>query len=249
VSSQGKKGDAAADIMVTVAHAPGAALKCEKNDAPGGCSAPEHWWVQVKFGMTDELGKVFALDDTEPLKEYLVLAASPKAKTKHADRVNVSDATMSVRVPAAMPYSFVQSLLMITGSAGIHRLEFAVVPAADGGEQLLPVPLPLDEAPVLVDDPKAAPPEVRIALIADAKTGACTRRFGRTMLADGAVGDAQLLTNLKDVHADRVRIGRPETPCIIDAAAGVPWQAVVGVIDACHAAGVPVQFAAASSKK
>jgi biopolymer transport protein ExbD len=242
VSSQGKKGETT-DIVLTCAHATGA-VPCEKNAAPGGCSAAEHWRVHVKFGGTDAPGKAFALADTELLKNELEMAASPKAKTKHADRVNLSDATMSIRVPAAMPYAIVQSLLTITACSGIHRLEFAVVPAADAAEVRLPVPLPTDEQIVLVDDPKTAPEDLRVVLTADAKTGASTPRFGRTVVRD----NQQLEALIKDAHADRVRIGQPK-PCIIDAAAGVPWQAVVNVIDACHAAGVRVEFAAPRLKK
>lgn len=245
VSSQGKKAEAA-DIVLTVAHAPGGGAKCEKNDAPGGCSAAEHWQVEVRLGgKADAPGNTFALTDGEALKRELVMAASPKAKTKHTDRVNLSDATLSIRVPVAMPYSLVQRVLLTAGSAGIHRLEFAVVPAADAPEQRLPVPLPLNENPVLVDDPKAAPPEVRVLLFADEKTGACTRTFGRTVVRD----DKQLGALIKDACADRARLGFDKTPCIVDAAAGVPWQAVVGVIDACHAVGVRVEFSAASVKK
>ncbi len=238
VSTQSKAAEAV-DIVLSLRHAPGGDAKCEKD---GACEAAGHWQAEVKLGAkADAPPKTFALSDKDELKKHLEWAASPKARTKHADRVNVSDATLSLRVPAATAYPLVQGLLMTAVSAGIHRVEFAVVPAADSPEQRLPVPFPTDEGAQLTDDP--APPELRIALIVDGTTGKCLRLFGRAKLADGEAGDRELRAKLKEATAAK------KLPAMIDAGAGVPWQAVVGVIDACRATGVEAQFANPDAKK
>src|SRR5262245_258988 len=55
--------------------------------------------------------------------------------------------------------------------------------------------------------------EIRVALFWDAANQRTVRRLGRTVVRD----DAHLRSMLADAHADCVRIGHPETPCIVDA--------------------------------
>lgn len=239
VSKEGKPGDAV-DVVLAVVHAPSGGLKCDKR----ACESPQHWQAEVRLGAnTEELPKTFAVGATEDLRKHLEWAASPKARTKHADRVNVSDAKLSIRVPAVTPWPIVGSLLETAARAGIHDVGFVVVPAPAAPELLLPVPLPTDSGAVIGGDPKAAPQELRIALIADRNTGACVRMFDRTRIVDGEAGDADLRTKLKEATATK------RGPAIIDAANGVEWQAVVSVIDACRAAGVEVHLAAWANPK
>src|SRR5262245_49494738 len=55
--------------------------------------------------------------------------------------------------------------------------------------------------------------EIRVMMLYDEANKQTTRHFGRTVVRD----DAQLETLIKEAYEDRVRIGHPETPCIIDA--------------------------------
>jgi biopolymer transport protein ExbD len=83
--------------------------------------------------------------------------------------------------------------------------------------------------------------EIRVALFWDAGNHRTVRQLGRTVVHD----DNELRALLADAHADCVRIGHPEVPCIVDAAEQVPWQDVVGVIDLARSEGVDrILFAA-----
>jgi biopolymer transport protein ExbD len=83
--------------------------------------------------------------------------------------------------------------------------------------------------------------EIRVALFYDPNTKETTRQFGKTTIRD----DAQLQDLIKLQYADRVRLGRPETPVIIDAAELVPWKHVVNVVNLAKREGVDkIEFAA-----
>jgi biopolymer transport protein ExbD len=69
--------------------------------------------------------------------------------------------------------------------------------------------------------------EIRVALFWDEANHATVRQFGKTMIRD----DTQLQSLIRDSYGDWVRLGRPETPVIIDAAGQVPWHEVVNVIN------------------
>ena len=69
--------------------------------------------------------------------------------------------------------------------------------------------------------------EIRVAIFWDEARGASVRQFGRTVIQD----DKQLQGLIRDAYADAVRINRPETPVIIDAAEMVPWNEVVIVVN------------------
>ena len=82
--------------------------------------------------------------------------------------------------------------------------------------------------------------EIRVAMFWDDANKQTTRQFGRTIIHD----DAQLQTLIHEAYADRVKIGHPETPCIIDAGGLVPWEHVVNVIDLAKRAGIEkIEFA------
>jgi biopolymer transport protein ExbD len=69
--------------------------------------------------------------------------------------------------------------------------------------------------------------EIRVALFWDDAQKATTRFFGKNAIRD----DEHLQALIREAHAGWVRLGKPETPVIIDAAQMVPWQEVIGVIN------------------
>jgi biopolymer transport protein ExbD len=238
VSTQGKAAEGV-DIVLAVVHAPAGGVKCDRR----ACASPLHWQAEVRLGANaEELPKAFAVGASEELRKHLEWAASPKARTKHASQVNVSDAKLSIRVPAMAPWPIVGDLLETAARAGIHDVGFVVVNAPAASELRLLVPLPTGAAVQVVDGAKAAPQDVRIALFVDRSTGTCVRMVDRSKIAEGEAGDAELRTKLKEAATKKV-------PAIIDAANGVEWQAVVSVIDACQAAGVEVHFTAWANPK
>jgi biopolymer transport protein ExbD len=83
--------------------------------------------------------------------------------------------------------------------------------------------------------------EIRVMMVYDEAARQLTRRFGRTEIQN----DVQLLGLIKDAYADRLRIGHPETPCIIDAGETVPWKDVVNVMNLAKIAEInKIEFAA-----
>ena len=83
--------------------------------------------------------------------------------------------------------------------------------------------------------------EIRVALFWDDKTKETVRQFGKNIIRD----DAHLQSLIKDAYADRVRLGQPETPVIIDAAEMVPWKHVVNVVNLAKRENVDkIEFAA-----
>jgi len=83
--------------------------------------------------------------------------------------------------------------------------------------------------------------EIRVALFWDDATKTVIRQFGKTMIRD----DNQLQALIRDSYAGMVKLGRPETPVIIDAAEMVPWHHVVNVVNLAKREGVDkIEFAA-----
>ena len=83
--------------------------------------------------------------------------------------------------------------------------------------------------------------EIRVALFWDDASKTVIRQFGKTIIRD----DNQLQALIRDSYADRVRLGRPETPVIVDAAEMVPWREVVNVVNLSKREGVDkIEFAA-----
>jgi biopolymer transport protein ExbD len=83
--------------------------------------------------------------------------------------------------------------------------------------------------------------EIRVALFWDANDKSTVRQFGKQVIRD----DAQLQALIRDSYADRVRLGRTDTPVIIDAAELVPWREVVNVVNLSKREGVDrIEFAA-----
>ena len=116
-------------------------------------------------------------------------------------------------------------------------------------EQRLAVPLPAPSGAEASTEPPPPVEEVRVALLWDKTRGEVIRRFGNAILAKGAKGDVQLQQLVQESINGWRRLGKPDTPGVIDAAVAVPWEAVVQVIDAFRAAGFEkIQFAAQKGK-
>ena len=83
--------------------------------------------------------------------------------------------------------------------------------------------------------------EIRVALFWDDASKATVRQFGKTVIRD----DNQLQELIRGSYQDRVRLGRPETPVIVDAAEMVPWREVVNVVNLAKRENVDkIEFAA-----
>jgi len=83
--------------------------------------------------------------------------------------------------------------------------------------------------------------EIRVAIFWDEKTSQPIRMFGRATIRD----NDHLESLLRSSYEDRVKLGHPETPCIIDAAEQVHWKDVVTVVNLAKRVGVDkIEFAA-----
>jgi biopolymer transport protein ExbD len=69
--------------------------------------------------------------------------------------------------------------------------------------------------------------EIRVALFWNEADRTTLRKFGNTTIRD----DTQLQELIRDAYAGWVRLGKPQTPAIIDAAEMVPWNEVVRVVN------------------
>jgi biopolymer transport protein ExbD len=69
--------------------------------------------------------------------------------------------------------------------------------------------------------------EIRVALWFDEGTRTTIRKYGNTLIRD----DAQLQELIGKSYADWKRLGKPQTPAIIDAGEMVPWNEVVKVVN------------------
>jgi biopolymer transport protein ExbD len=69
--------------------------------------------------------------------------------------------------------------------------------------------------------------EIRVALFWNEADRTTLRKFGNTIIRD----DTQLQELIRDAYAGWVRLGKPQTPAIIDAAEMVPWNEVVRVVN------------------
>ena len=248
VSSQGEA-KKPVDITVLLRHAAPNDAKCAKD--AGTCDAAAHWLVEVRTAArrADPKPMTLAMSQLAELEKELRTAAAPNAKK--VGEATISESILLIRVPAQTPYHVVQSLLGTAATSGLHWIEFAVTSAsAAATEKCLPVPILVDQGTKLVeDDARAKLVEVRIALFIDPATGLVRRQLGKNVLRD----DTHLRGLLQAAATDLVRLGMNSSGVVIDAASDVPWQAVVGVIDAIRGTGVKdmefdVQFAAPAAR-
>jgi biopolymer transport protein ExbD len=86
--------------------------------------------------------------------------------------------------------------------------------------------------------------EVRVALWYDEKTKQTIRRFGQVTIRD----DEQLKRLISDGYQGWVKLGKPETPCIIDGGQMVPWHEIVNVVNCAKSVKVErIEFAAGTN--
>ena len=69
--------------------------------------------------------------------------------------------------------------------------------------------------------------EIRVALLYDEANRTTVRKFGNTTVRD----DDQLQELIRDSYSGWMRLGKPQTPAIVDAAGMVPWHDVVCVFN------------------
>ncbi|MBL8754030.1 MAG: biopolymer transporter ExbD [Planctomycetes bacterium] len=69
--------------------------------------------------------------------------------------------------------------------------------------------------------------EIRVALFWDANEKKTLRQFGNARIRD----DEHLTGLLRDAYAGWERLGKIDTPCIIDGAELVPWKEIVNVVN------------------
>jgi hypothetical protein len=248
VSNQGKE-KAPVDISVALQHATPAGGKC--TDA--ACVAADHWVVAIEIVGSTPANKPVTLPLAKQDEIEKELRAAGSKKAKKVGETTISDATLSIRLPAHTPYALVRQMLTAAAAVGLHRIEFAVTSAGSPDvEQSLPLPLPIDGGtkPVL-DQPKAGLERVRVNMRVDQATGQVVRKWGNNEAAAGAEGDAIMRASFDTIMKDMVKYGLVErSRVLIDAAGGVPWQSVVEVIDMGLKAGLNgVQYWMAAPKK
>jgi hypothetical protein len=112
--------------------------------------------------------------------------------------------------------------------------------------------LPVDGgAKPVLEQPNAGLERVRVAMLMDQATGQPVRKWGKHEVPAGAEGDAKMRESFETIMKDMVQIGlENRSVVLINAASGVPWQAVIEVIDIGLEAGFKgVQFMTAAAKK
>jgi biopolymer transport protein ExbD len=248
VSNQGKE-KAPVDISVALRHATPDAAKCTE----AVCTSADHWVVEIAIVGSTAAGKPVPL----PLAKQDEIEKELRAVgSKHAKKVGettISDAIVSIRVPAQTPYALVRQMLTTAATVGLHKIEFTVMSAGSPSvEQRLPLPLPVDSGtkPVL-DQPKAGLERVRVNMRVDQATGQVLRKWGNNEVAAGAAGDAKMRESFATIMKDMVKYGlEGRSRVLIDAAGDVPWQSVIEVIDMGLNAGINgVQYWTAAPKK
>ena len=87
--------------------------------------------------------------------------------------------------------------------------------------------LPKDKGQQSEMSPDTPIEEIRVALLWDEANSATIRKFGNTTVRD----DTQLQELIRDSYAGWMKLGKPQTPAIVDAAGMVPWHDVVCVVN------------------
>jgi biopolymer transport protein ExbD len=248
VSNQGKE-KALVDISVALRHAAPAAAKC--TDA--ACAAADHWVVEIEIVGRTPAAKPVTLPLAKQDEIEKELRAAGSRKAKKVGETMISDATVSIRVPAQTPYTLVRQMLTTAATVGLHKIEFAVASAGSPAiERSLPLPLPVDGgAKPVLEQPNAGLERVRVAMLMDQATGQPVRKWGKHEVPAGAEGDAKMRESFETIMKDMVQFGlENRSVVLINAASGVPWQAVIEVIDIGLEAGFKgVQFMTAAAKK
>jgi biopolymer transport protein ExbD len=248
VSNQGKE-QALVDISVALRHAAPAAAKC----IDAACAATDHWVVEIEIVGSTPAGKPVTLPLAKQNEIEKGLRSAGSGKAKEVGETMISDATVSIRVPAQAPYTVVYQMLTTAATVGLHRIEFAVASAGSpANERSLPLPLPVNAgAKVVLEQPNVGLERVRVNMRVDQATGQPVRKWGNHEVPAGAEGDAKMRASFETIMGDMVKFGLVDrSRVLIDAASDVPWQAVIEVIDiGLNADFKGVQFMTAAAKK
>lgn len=248
VSNQGKE-KALVDISVALRHTAPAAAKCTE----AACPAADHWVVELEIVGRTPAAKPMTLPLAKQDEVEKELGSAGSQKAKKVGETMISDATVSIRVPAQTPYGLVRQMLTTAATAGLHKIEFAVASAGSPAvERSLPLPLPVDGgAKPVLEQPKAGLERVRVNMRVDKATGQLVRKWGTHEVPAGAEGDAEMRESFETIMGDMVKFGLVDrSRVLVDAASDVPWQAVVEVIDIGLKAGLNgVQFWTGAAKK
>lgn len=248
VSNQGKE-KAAVDISIALRHTAPAAAK----GTDAAAAAEGQWVVEIATVGRTPAGKPMTLPLAKQDEIEKELRSAGSQKAKKVGETMISDATVSIRVPAQTPYGLVRQMLTTAATAGLHKIEFAVASAGSPAvEGRLPLPLPVDGgAKPVLEQPKAGLERVRVNMRVDKATGQIVRKWGTHEVAAGAEGDAEMRESFETIMGDMVKFGLVDrSRVLIDAAGDVPWQSVVEVIDIGLRAGLNgVQFWTGAAKK
>jgi biopolymer transport protein ExbD len=89
--------------------------------------------------------------------------------------------------------------------------------------------LPKDKGVSAVTDPTMMIQEIRVAMFWDPATETVRRQLGHNIVES----DDELQQLIAGAHADHKKLGKLDTPVIIDADARIPWKDVVNVMNIC----------------
>ena len=87
--------------------------------------------------------------------------------------------------------------------------------------------LPKDKGQANLSQDQTPLEEIRVALFWNEAEKKTLRKFGNAWIKD----DAHLQELLRDSYDGYLRIGKPDTPAIIDGAEMVPWNEIVQVVN------------------
>lgn len=234
VSNQGKE-KAPVEISIALRHTAPDAAACTAS-----CSAADHWVVEIENIGHTPAGKPVTLSLAKQDAVAAELRSAGSRQAKKVGEVTISDATVSMRVPAQTPYAHVRQMLMTAATVGLHRIEFVVASAGTPAvERSLPMPLPVDGgAKPVLGQPNAGLERVRVNMRVDPATGQIVRKWGGNVVPAGVEGDAKMRESFATIMGDMTKFGLVDrSRVLIDAANDVPWQAVIEVVDIGLAAG------------
>lgn len=186
------------------------AAECAARAKGEACDAAEHWEFAVAGNALDE----------EKLRKAL--------KEEAGKGMDASERVVEIGGPPDAPWGRVQAAMMSCAECRIYRIQW--LPAA-AGDKAEPFPTWLPKSKAVGEDPVPNPilEEVRVFLKKNAKGG-----IARKVNAQVVEKDEDLATTLVERIEKFRSLGKPETPVVIDAAADVPWSAVIRVGEICR---------------
>lgn len=184
--------------------------ECAARAKEEACGSSEHWEFAVAGNAVDE----------EKLRKVL--------KEEAGKGKDASERAVEIGGPPDAPWGRVQAAMTSCAECRIYRIQWLPAPAGGKAE---PVPAWLPKSKAIGEDPVPNPilEEVRVFMRKDAKGGILRKVNAQVVEKDEELGE---------VLAERIEkfksLNRPETPVVIDAAADVPWSAVIRVSEICR---------------